>query len=111
MAEMSGATSMSPTTLHRPARAWLVLLASIALASTAILSGSSAARIRAATEATNRVGIACTTSPGSTPHFSLTTKSGFINLPDGTTAFMFGDRKSTRLNSSHEVPSRMPSSA
>jgi FtsP/CotA-like multicopper oxidase with cupredoxin domain len=90
MAEMSGATSMSPTTLHRPARAWLVLLASIALASTAILSGSSAARIRAATEATNRVGIACTTSPGSTPHFSLTTRSGFINLPDGTTAFMFG---------------------
>ena len=23
----------------------------------------------------------------------------------------FGDRKSTRLNSSHEIPSRMPSSA
>ena len=24
---------------------------------------------------------------------------------------LFGDRKSTRLNSSHEIPSRMPSSA
>ena len=29
--------------------------------------------------------------------------------PDGTTVDL--DRKSTRLNSSHEVPSRMPSSA
>ncbi len=45
---------------------------------------------RAATEASNRVGIACTTDAGTTPHFSLTTRSGFINLPDGTTAFMFG---------------------
>ena len=25
--------------------------------------------------------------------------------------YMVGDRKSTRLNSSHEIPSRMPSSA
>ena len=26
-------------------------------------------------------------------------------------AMFYGDRKSTRLNSSHEIPSRMPSSA
>ena len=26
-------------------------------------------------------------------------------------ALLMGDRKSTRLNSSHEIPSRMPSSA
>ena len=31
------------------------------------------------------------------------------DLPYGTTACK--DRKSTRLNSSHEIPSRMPSSA
>ena len=28
-----------------------------------------------------------------------------------TLNFIIGDRKSTRLNSSHEIPSRMPSSA
>ena len=32
--------------------------------------------------------------------------------PQGAASFLFRiDRKSTRLNSSHEVPSRMPSSA
>ena len=39
--------------------------------------------------------------------------AGFLVRPLG--AFLFGwlgeDRKSTRLNSSHEIPSRMPSSA
>ena len=30
---------------------------------------------------------------------------------DGRVDFTGGDRKSTRLNSSHEIPSRMPSSA
>ena len=29
----------------------------------------------------------------------------------GKAGFLFIDRKSTRLNSSHEIPSRMPSSA
>ena len=47
--------------------------------------------------------------------------SGFKGLIHGTpnmdtlvalgSAASFGDRKSTRLNSSHEIPSRMPSSA
>ena len=32
-------------------------------------------------------------------------------LAEGTAIFGFVDRKSTRLNSSHEIPSRMPSSA
>lgn len=89
MAAQSGVTQM-PATLHRPGRAWLVLLASIALASAAIVSASTASGIRAATEDSNAIGIACTTSPGTTPHFSLTTRSGFINLADGTLAFMFG---------------------
>ena len=39
----------------------------------------------------------------------------FNNVPDTTRAIVdgkeIGDRKSTRLNSSHEIPSRMPSSA
>ena len=32
-------------------------------------------------------------------------------LPEQALASRLGDRKSTRLNSSHEIPSRMPSSA
>jgi FtsP/CotA-like multicopper oxidase with cupredoxin domain len=89
MADMSGVTTMSPT-LHHPGRAWLAILVSVALAGAAILAAANTATTRAATEASNRVGIACTTDAGTTPHFSLTTRSGFINLPDGTTAFMFG---------------------
>ena len=43
---------------------------------------------------------------------------GAIDIVDGKAKLVrenfcdgFGDRKSTRLNSSHEIPSRMPSSA
>ena len=37
-----------------------------------------------------------------------TIKNRIAMTPMGTN---YGDRKSTRLNSSHEIPSRMPSSA
>jgi FtsP/CotA-like multicopper oxidase with cupredoxin domain len=40
-----------------------------------------------------RVGIACTTGVGggaTSPIFNLTTKTGYISLPDGNTAFMWG---------------------
>ncbi|MEB0003430.1 copper oxidase [Cryobacterium sp. MDB1-18-2] len=40
-----------------------------------------------------RVGIACTTGVGggaTTPIFNLTTRTGYISLPDGNTAFMWG---------------------
>ena len=77
-------------TIHRPGRTWLVLLASIALACTAIFSASTASGTRAATEASNRTGIACTSSVATTPTFTLTARSGFIDLPDATTAYMFG---------------------
>ena len=33
------------------------------------------------------------------------------NLGKYNEGYLVGDRKSTRLNSSHEIPSRMPSSA
>ena len=36
---------------------------------------------------------------------------GLVGVVAGLFAFESEDRKSTRLNSSHEVPSRMPSSA
>jgi FtsP/CotA-like multicopper oxidase with cupredoxin domain len=39
----------------------------------------------------NRVGIVCTgDSSTTTPVFNLTTRTGYINLPDGTTAYMWG---------------------
>ena len=39
------------------------------------------------------------------------TASRTISHNTAGTAGTYGDRKSTRLNSSHEIPSRMPSSA
>ena len=36
------------------------------------------------------IGIACTTGASPSPTFTLTTQSGYINLPDGNTAFMWG---------------------
>lgn len=42
---------------------------------------------------TPRVGIACTSGAGgvgSSPIFNLTTRTGYISLPDGNTAFMWG---------------------
>lgn len=36
------------------------------------------------------VGIVCTTGASPSPTFTLTTKTGYINLPDGNTAFMWG---------------------
>ena len=35
-------------------------------------------------------GIVCTTDPGTSPTFTLTTKTGYISLPDATTMFMWG---------------------
>jgi FtsP/CotA-like multicopper oxidase with cupredoxin domain len=45
-----------------------------------------------ASEATNRLGIACTSDSAgdTTPTFDLTTRAGYINLADGTTAYMWG---------------------
>ena len=36
------------------------------------------------------VGIVCTSGTGSNPTFTLTTKDGYISLPDGNTAYMWG---------------------
>lgn len=37
-----------------------------------------------------KVGIACTTGTSPNPTFTLTTTTGYINLPDGDTSFMWG---------------------
>jgi FtsP/CotA-like multicopper oxidase with cupredoxin domain len=79
---------MSATTQR--AGTWLVLLTSAVLALAALLYASVPLATRAATEASNRTGIACTQDVGTNPTFTLTTRSGYINLADGTTAYMFG---------------------
>ncbi|MDJ0350524.1 multicopper oxidase domain-containing protein [Cryobacterium sp. PH29-G1] len=70
--------------LRRPA-----LLVALALVGATMATLTPAATA----ETTPRVGIACTTGVGggaTTPIFNLTTKTGYINLPDGNTAFMWG---------------------
>ena len=76
-------------------RAWLSLLASTALVSGALLAPPAARPTSAATQANNRVGMVCTTSTSPNPTFTLTTKRGYINLPDGTTAYMWGFSEGT----------------
>ena len=44
----------------------------------------------AVAQAAPKVGIACTTGTSPSPTFTLTAKTGYINLPDGNTAFMWG---------------------
>ena len=88
---MSGVTTMRLVTSSR-ARAGLALWVSSALAAGVLLSAAVARPIHAATEATNPAGLACTSDAagGTNPTFNLTTRTGYINLADGTTAYMWG---------------------
>ncbi|MFN8630970.1 MAG: multicopper oxidase domain-containing protein [Chloroflexota bacterium] len=61
-----------------------------ALAMGALLSDGSARPAAAATEGSNAEGIVCTTSASPNPTFNLYTRDGYINLADGTTAYMWG---------------------
>lgn len=70
--------------LRRPVL--LIVLALIGATMTTLTPAATA-------ETAPRVGIACTTGVGggaTTPIFNLTTKTGYISLPDGNTAFMWG---------------------
>lgn len=55
----------------------------LALAAVALLAGSAPA-------AAAGTGVACTTAPGPNPTFTLATRAGYINLPDGNTMYMWG---------------------
>ena len=46
-----------------------------------------------------------------TAMFDKGNRNDTMEAIDHIIPFLKGDRKSTRLNSSHEIPSRMPSSA
>lgn len=68
--------------LHR----W-VLLPVLALLLAAPLSAPAVAEAQAQGP---KIGIACTSGTSPNPTFTLTTQTGYINLPDGNTAFMWG---------------------
>jgi FtsP/CotA-like multicopper oxidase with cupredoxin domain len=68
--------------------ALLIALASVSIAA-ATLAGSIPATATTS-HTSNRVGIVCTTGEATNPVFDLTTKTGYISLPDGNTAFMWG---------------------
>lgn len=71
------------------ARTWLALLVSPMLVAAALASPATIRPAAAATEGAIPIGMVCTEG-GSNPTFNLTTRWGYINLPDGTTAFMWG---------------------
>jgi len=74
-------------TLIRKRMAWWLAL----LVVFSMLSAAPLAQTQSAAAATPpRTGIACTTSTSPTPTFNLTTKTGYIQLPDSTTMFMWG---------------------
>lgn len=67
----------------------IVAVLALAWATVAALVGASPATA----DAPPKVGIVCTTGAGSVPGspiFDLTTRTGYISLPDGNTAFMWG---------------------
>jgi FtsP/CotA-like multicopper oxidase with cupredoxin domain len=75
------------TTTQKWARWGVLLLVALALV---LFGGALNANQPAAAQSPRQIGIACTTSPSPNPTFTLTTKTGYISLPDGNTAFMWG---------------------
>ncbi len=73
----------------RARRGSALLLGMALLAGTAVLRQPRPADAAVSTAA-NRVGVVCTSDTGTHPTFTLTTQTGYIQLPDGNTAFMWG---------------------
>jgi FtsP/CotA-like multicopper oxidase with cupredoxin domain len=71
--------------IKRSTIAALVLLTSLAV----MVATSGIDPAGAAVGSTHNVGMVCT-SKGANPTFTLVTKTGYISLPDGATAFMWG---------------------
>ncbi len=78
------------------ARLWPALAVSSVLVSSVLLSSAAVRPTAAATQDPTRSGVACTTDTGPNPTFNLTTRAGYINLPDGTTAYMWGFSEGSR---------------
>ncbi|WP_372735541.1 multicopper oxidase domain-containing protein [Nocardioides sp.] len=81
---------ITSTIAGRRRAALLALVLAITLGLSAVQAGSGEAAQPAPMP---RVGLVCTTGVGgeaTSPIFNLTTKTGYINLPDGNTAYMWG---------------------
>ena len=72
------------------ARVGLALWVSSAVAAGALLSSAAARPTAAASQGANVGGMVCTTGAGASPTFNLYTRAGYVNLADGTTAYMWG---------------------
>ena len=81
-------TTMRVPRFHAPARVGWPLLVSPLLVGRRCSLCDPVPRPRR--RAANRIGIVCTTARGPNPTFTLTTRAGYINLPDGNTAYMWG---------------------
>jgi FtsP/CotA-like multicopper oxidase with cupredoxin domain len=68
-------------------RSGLVLMILAVTVASGALANTQSAK---AQQASNVVGIVCTTSSSPNPIFTLDTDTGYIQLPDGTTMFMWG---------------------
>lgn len=62
----------------------------VALMTALLLANTLTSTPVAVAQITPAVGIVCTTSTSLTPSFTLSTRSGYINLPDGNSMFMWG---------------------
>ena len=79
---------MNPIAPHRRRR-FAVALGGL-FAVTAVAAAAADSTSPAAAFDGPDVGIVCTTSPGTSPTFDMTTDADYINLPDGNTAYMYG---------------------
>ncbi len=78
---------MNRTSLKRGRRG-LAVLAALGVAVTATVAGDNVTPASAVTPGS--VGIVCANNGTNGSNFTMTTSKGYINLPDGNTAFMYG---------------------
>jgi len=77
------------TSPHRLLSCGTVLRFGLALLTAGLVPWLQPAAALAATTASNTVGIACTSDAGTNPTFTLNAREGYIQLPDGTTMYMW----------------------
>ena len=94
---------MTPQNTKKRTGTRLVLLVSLALLGALAAGGTGAS---AAVGSTHQVGVVCTNGSlsGTVRSFDLTTHDGYINLPDGTAAYMWGYSEASHQAFQHPGP-------
>ena len=80
-------TTLTRELFHRTVRVRALVVSAIVITATVAPAGGATPALAATPP---RVGIACTQSAGTNPTFTLTTKTGYITLPDANVMFMWG---------------------